>query len=141
MTRNTDRSPIAAILALIGALSLTTTAQNVTLPLAKDSTRFAVVGDTGTGGKPQYEIGRKLEEYRQRVNFTFTIMVGDNIYGSERPQDFQKKFELPYKPLLDAGVMFYAALGNHDDPNQRFYKPFNMDGERFYTFTKGKIDF
>ena len=53
-------------------------------------------------------------------------MVGDNIYGSERPQDFQKKFELPYKPLLDAGVTFYAALGNHDDPNQRFYKPFSM---------------
>ena len=28
------------------------------------------------------------------------------------------------------GVKFYAALGNHDDPNQRFYKPFNMNGER-----------
>jgi len=53
-------------------------------------------------------------------------MVGDNIHGSERPQDFQKKFEMPYKPLLDAGVTFCAALGNHDDPNQRFYKPFNM---------------
>jgi predicted phosphodiesterase len=111
------------------------------LPLAKDSTRFAVIGDTGTGDKPQYEIGRKLEEYRHHANFTFTIMVGDNIYGSERPQDFQQKFELPYKPMLDAGVMFYAALGNHDDPNQRFYKPFNMNGERFYTFTKGNIDF
>ena len=116
-------------------------AQHVTLPLAKDSTRFAVIGDTGTGDKPQYEIGRKLEEYRQHANFTFTIMVGDNIYGSERPQDFQQKFETPYKPLLDAGVKFYAALGNHDDPNQRFYKPFNMNGERFYTFTKGNIDF
>ena len=29
-------------------------------------------------------------------------MVGDNIYGSERPQDFVKKFESPYRPLLDA---------------------------------------
>jgi 3',5'-cyclic AMP phosphodiesterase CpdA len=46
-----------------------------------------------------------------------------------------------YKPLLDGGVKFYAALGNHDDPNQRFYKPFNMNGERFYTFTKGNIEF
>ena len=141
MTRNAIRLPLAAILALMGALSLTGTAQNVTLPLVKDSTRFAVIGDTGTGDKPQYEIGRRLEEYRQRTEFSFAIMVGDNIYGSERPQDFEKKFELPYKPLLDAGVKFYAALGNHDDPNQRFYKPFNMDGERFYTFTKGNIDF
>ena len=140
MTRHAISCPIAA-LALIGALSLSGAAQRVTLPLAKDSTRFAVVGDTGTGDAPQYEIGRRLAEYRERVNFTFTIMVGDNIYGSERPQDFAKKFELPYKPLLDAGVQFYAALGNHDDPNQRFYKPFNMNSERFYAFTKGNIDF
>jgi predicted phosphodiesterase len=141
MMRRSLRALVAPILALTIALPLTGIAQNVTLPLATGSTRFAVLGDTGTGDKPQYEIGRKLEEYRQRANFTFTIMVGDNIYGSERPQDFQKKFEIPYKPLLDAGVTFYAALGNHDDPNQRFYKPFNMNGERFYTFTKGNIEF
>ncbi len=36
---------------------------------------------------------------------------------------------------------FYASLGNHDDPTQRFYKPFNMDGERYYTFTKGSARF
>jgi predicted phosphodiesterase len=140
-TAGVIRSALAGLVALITALSVTGAAQNVTLPLAKDSTRFAVIGDTGTGEKPQYEIGRKLEEFRQRIDFKFTIMVGDNIYGSERPQDFNKKFELPYKPLLDAGVMFYAALGNHDDPNQIFYKPFNMNGERFYKFTKGNIDF
>jgi predicted phosphodiesterase len=56
------------------------------------------------------------------------------MYGAERPQDFIQKFEKPYKPLLDAGVKFYASLGNHDDPNQRFYKPFNMNGERYYSF-------
>ena len=44
------------------------------------------------------------------------------------------KFEAPYKPLLDAGVKFWASLGNHDNPNQRFYKLFNMDGNRYYTF-------
>jgi hypothetical protein len=141
MTHHASYAVIASTVVLIVALSLKGTAQNVTLPLAKDSTRFAVIGDTGTGDKPQYEIGRKLEDYRQHANFTFAIMVGDNIYGSERPQDFQKKFEMPYKPLLDAGVKFYAALGNHDDPNQRFYRPFNMHDERFYTFTKGNIDF
>jgi predicted phosphodiesterase len=68
-------------------------------------------------------------------------MLGDNMYGSERPQDFDRKFTEPFKPLLDAGVKFYAALGNHDDPDQRFFKPFNMNGERYYTFTKGPIEF
>ena len=61
-------------------------------------------------------------------------MMGDNLYGGDAPKDYQKEFEVPYKPLLDAGVKFYASLGNHDDPNERFYKPFNMNGERYYTF-------
>ena len=62
-------------------------------------------------------------------------LVGDNLYGSERPQDFEKKFEIPYKPLLDAGVKFYASLGNHDAREQRYYKLFNMDGKLYYTFS------
>ena len=61
-------------------------------------------------------------------------MLGDNIYGGQGPRDFVDKFENPYKPLLDAGVKFYAALGNHDNQTNRFYKPWNMNGERYYTF-------
>ena len=61
-------------------------------------------------------------------------MLGDNMYGSESARDFQRKFEVPYKPVLDKGVKFYAALGNHDSTNQRMYKLFNMNGERFYSF-------
>ncbi len=68
-------------------------------------------------------------------------MLGDNMYGSKRGADFAKKFERPYKPLIDAKVEFYATLGNHDDQNERFYKPFNMNGKRFYSFEKGNIKF
>jgi 3',5'-cyclic AMP phosphodiesterase CpdA len=68
------------------------------------------------------------------------ILVGDNIYGSERPQDMRKKFEMPYKLLLDAKVKFYAALGNHDSREQRYYKPFNMDGNLYYTFKGPRED-
>jgi len=63
------------------------------------------------------------------------VLVGDNLYGAERPQDFRKKFEIPYKPLLDAGVKFYASLGNHDAREQRYYKLFNMEGKLYYTFS------
>jgi 3',5'-cyclic AMP phosphodiesterase CpdA len=68
-------------------------------------------------------------------------MMGDNLYGSENPRDYARKFEEPYAPLLKAGVKFYAALGNHDDPNQRFYKLFNMGGNRFYSFQKKDVKF
>ena len=70
-----------------------------------------------------------------RFKYELVVLVGDNLYGSERPQDFKKKFEMPYKPLLDAGVKFYASLGNHDAREQRFYKLFNMDGKLYYTFS------
>jgi hypothetical protein len=60
-------------------------------------------------------------------------MAGDNMYGSQDPSDYVKKFEAPYKALLDRGVKFYAALGNHDRPEQRFYELFNLGGERYHT--------
>ena len=110
-------------------------------PRAEKSLRFAVLGDTGTGDKPQYQVGERLNESRSVFPFEFVLMLGDNIYGSERPDDFVKKFERPYKALLDLKIPFYASLGNHDDPNQRFYKPFNMDGKRFYTFEKEGVRF
>ncbi len=134
------RSRLAAsVAAAICVLTLASVA--AMLPDLPGATRFAIVGDTGTGERPEYEVAEQLARYRQSFQFTFVLMMGDNLYGSERPQDFEKKFAKPFKPLLDAGVKFYATLGNHDDPDQRFYKPFNMDGRRYYTFTQGPVEF
>ena len=119
----------------------TANALDVRLPLEAKSVRFAVIGDSGTGEHAQYEVAERMEMYRERVSFDFVIMLGDNIYGGHRPHDFRKKFEMPYRTLLDAGVKFYASLGNHDDPDERLYKPFNMGGQRYYTFTKGDVQF
>ena len=112
---------------------------DVSPPTAQSALTFAVLGDTGTGERAQYEVAAQLAKARATFPFEFVILVGDNMYGSERPQDYSRKFELPYKPMLDANVSFYASLGNHDDPNQIFYKPFNMNGERYYTFKKDKL--
>jgi len=97
--------------------------------------KFAIIGDTGTGTKPQYEIAQKLASTRAAFPFEFVIMLGNNMYGGESPKDFQNKFEKPYEALLSAGVKFYASLGNHDVPDREIvYKPFNMGGKRYYTF-------
>jgi predicted phosphodiesterase len=104
------------------------------LPLKEGSLRFLVMGDTGQGDPGQYETAREMATMRQQFPFEFVIMVGDNIYGSDAAGDYVKKFETPYKPLIDAGVKFYAALGNHDNPNQASYQLFNMGGQRYYTF-------
>ena len=109
--------------------------QQVALPNAKDSIKFAVIGDSGTGSSSQQRVANQLAKSRDSFPFTFALMLGDNIYGADRPSDFAEKFERPYKVLLDGGVKFHAALGNHDDPSQAYYKLFNMNGERYYTFS------
>jgi len=134
------RFSLALVLGLLVSLPRPI-AQGLALPNKSDSVKFAVIGDTGTGDKFQYAVAEQLKLAHDRFPYTFVIMMGDNLYGSERPQDFVKKFELPYKPLLDAKVEFYATLGNHDDPNQRYYKPFNMGGKRYYSFKKGNVRF
>ncbi len=106
----------------------------VALPNKQGTYKFGVLGDFGTGSREQYELAKQMANVHARFKYEHVILVGDNLYGSERPQDFKKKFEVPYKPLLDAGVKFYASLGNHDAREQRFYKPFNMDGKLYYSF-------
>lgn len=133
--------PADFILAAFDQQQTPAKAANLYLPMADKSTRFAVIGDSGTGGRQQYDIGTQMWKYHQIFPYEFVLMMGDNIYGSDDAGSMKRKFELPYKQLLDGGVKFYASLGNHDNPNQRYYKLFNMDGKRYYKFTKGSVDF
>lgn len=130
---------LLALLASQQTLSLR--AQEVSLPVKSGSVRFAAMGDFGTGQPPQYEMAQTMVQVHAKFPFTFVLLLGDNIYGGKSPLELQKKFEIPYKPLLEAGVLFYASLGNHDDTNERFYKYFNMGGQRFYSFKKGNAHF
>ena len=116
------------------------TAAAAPLPNKDDSLKFGVLGDFGTGDREQYQLADQMAKLHGRFPYEIVVTVGDNLYGSERPQDFIRKFELPYKPLLDAGVKFYASLGNHDAREQSRYKLFNMDGRTYYTFKAPKED-
>ena len=134
------RSLLFVLMLLVLAVS-PLVAQDLTLPMKNGSVKFAVIGDTGTGDKNQLAVAKQLYASRSRFAYDFVIMMGDNLYGGEKAVDFVRKFETPYKPLLDDGVKFYASLGNHDDPSQRFYQKFNMDGKRYYTFRKKDVEF
>jgi predicted MPP superfamily phosphohydrolase len=131
-------------LIFLGVLTITALAalpQQFKFPLKFGSVRFAVIGDMGTGEQPQYEVASEMMDARRTFPFDFVIMLGDNLYGGNRPRDFEKKFEIPYKPLIDAGVKFYASLGNHDGPAERSFKLFNMNGANYYAFSKGNVRF
>jgi hypothetical protein len=113
----------------------------LTLPLKKDSLKFAVLGDTGTGSSKQQDVADTVVRYRAAFPFEFVLLLGDNMYGGESAKDFEKKFSEPYKVLLNNQVKFYAALGNHDQALQKNYVNFNMNGKEYYRFKKGNVAF
>jgi 3',5'-cyclic AMP phosphodiesterase CpdA len=113
----------------------------VPLPNRPDSVKFAAIGDNGTGDRPQYEVAQQMTSAQSKFPFDLVIMLGDNMYGSQKPADFVKKFEEPYKTLLGRNVKFQASLGNHDRPENALYGPFNMNGQRYYTYVRKNVRF
>jgi 3',5'-cyclic AMP phosphodiesterase CpdA len=132
---------VFALVVLLFGISTLVPAQQAPLPAQADSVKFAVIGDNGTGDPPQYDVAARMIEARTKFPFELVIMLGDNLYGRQDPADFVAKFQKPYAPLLDAGVRFYASLGNHDRPTNRSYPGFNMGGERYYTYAKKHVRF
>src|SRR5712672_781306 len=125
-----DRRRATRLLTLILAILAwwSATAQELTLPAAPNSVKFAAIGDAGTGDAPQFDVANQMAKFHAKFPFDRVIMLGDNIYGGQGPADLMKKFLQPYKPLLDLGVKFYASLGNHDNPSNRNYPLWNMGG-------------
>ncbi len=109
-------------------------ARVLSLPNRPGSIKFAAIGDAGRGDRPQYDVSAQMVAFRKVFPFDFVVMLGDNVYDGGTPEDYRRKFELPYATLLDDGVTFHATLGNHDSVNQPMYEPFHMGGERYYTF-------
>jgi predicted MPP superfamily phosphohydrolase len=124
---------------LAGWISSTST--RAPLPNRAGTVKFAVIGDNGTGDAAQYQLAEQMVRFRRQFSFDLVLMLGDNFYGAQRPADLVLKFDRPYKLLLDAGVRFQAALGNHDEPDVVNYPPLSMDGQRYYSFVRGNVRF
>ena len=134
-------SLLLTILLTVVTINGQSSSASISLPNKEGNVRFLVIGDTGTGTDKQHELAKIMLRYRQAFPFEFVLMMGDNMYGSEKASDYKRKFEDVYRPLLDQKVKFYAALGNHDESNQRFYEFFNMEGQEYYRFKKGNVSF
>jgi hypothetical protein len=113
-------------------------AQQIALPALPNSVKFAAIGDAGTGEGPQYDVANQMARFHATFPFDQVLLLGDNIYGA---QDLSGKFSQPYKALLDMGVMFHAALGNHDDPANVRYPPWHMGGKPYYSYATKNVRF
>ncbi len=108
------------------------------MPDTRGATIFALMGDSGSGDVAQEQVAKAMLTYFDTArHFPFVLMLGDNLYHD----DYEDEFLVPYKPLLDRGVKFYAALGNHDRDLQQHFKPFNMGDKDHYSFDEDNIRF
>ena len=79
--------------------------------LCEKTLKFAVIGDSGTGGDHQKLIAGQMLAFHRNHSWKFILMLGDNVYEDGDPKHFDTKFKDIYRKLK---VPFHATLGNHD---------------------------
>jgi hypothetical protein len=108
------------------------------MPQLRGGMVFTAMGDSGSGDQSQQAVSQAMLTYFTTArHFPFVLMLGDNLYDD----DYTNEFLVPYKPLLDRGVKFYATLGNHDRDLEIHFKPFNMGDKDRYSIDEGNARF
>lgn len=96
--------------------------------------RFAVKGDWGRGTAEQAAVSKRMCVEYERTRFPFILTTGDNFYpsGTATPETF----DIPEKCLLDRGLRYRAAWGNHDIGGRSTTTTLDTPA-RWYTFLAG----
>lgn len=79
-----------------------------------DRVRLAVVGDTGSGGRQAMSVATQMASTYERQPFGAVVLLGDISYYGSITQRWDDVFVRPFAPLIEAGVQFDYAIGNHD---------------------------
>jgi hypothetical protein len=79
-----------------------------------DRLTFAAVGDTGSGGRQAMAVAERMALGYQQSPYGLVTHLGDLCYYGRVEDRFDDVFVRPMRPLIDAGVRFELAIGNHD---------------------------
>jgi predicted phosphodiesterase len=117
-----------------------------TAPVGDDSRfSFAVVGDSGSGGKGQLAVAALLERLRPDL----VLHTGDVVYPAGQERHYDRRFFAPYRNLIKT-VPLFPVLGNHDVRKgngaaflENFHPPLGSPGstKRYYSFDWGNTHF
>ena len=117
-----------------------------TAPVGDDSRfSFAVVGDSGSGGKGQRAVAALLERLRPDL----VLHTGDVVYPAGQERHYDRRFFAPYRNLIKM-VPLFPVLGNHDVRKgngaaflENFHPPLSSPGstKRYYSFDWGNTHF
>ncbi|MDP8937172.1 MAG: metallophosphoesterase [Actinomycetota bacterium] len=80
-----------------------------------DRLTFAALGDNGSGGRQAMAVAARMAETYRQAPFGLVALLGDICYYGNFEDRFDDVFARPMRPLLDAGVGFELAIGNHDE--------------------------
>lgn len=115
-----------------------------------DAITFTVLGDNGTGGRNAMDVARQMARTYQDTPFGLTVLLGDISYYGSIVDRFDEVFAEPLGPLIDAGVEFELAIGNHEIQESPSPEALLEVGDKltrlglpnsYYKATHGPIDF
>jgi Calcineurin-like phosphoesterase len=116
----------------------------------KRRVRFAAIGDNGSGGRQAMAVAKRLAETYRHLPFGLVALLGDISYYGNFEERYDEVFAKPMAPLIDAGVGFELAIGNHDNDlrySDEGLKEIEAELRllgtpgRYYTTTHGPVDF
>jgi hypothetical protein len=114
-----------------------------------DAATFAVLGDNGTGGRNAMDIARQMAHTYEETPFGLVVLLGDISYNGSIADRYEDVFLEPLGPLLDAGVTFELAVGNHEleyvpssEANQEIVRRIEEIGTEgsFYSVVYGPVE-
>lgn len=118
-------------------------------PTSPDRLRFAALGDNGSGGRHAMAVAERMAETYRGEPFEFVSLLGDICYYGNFAERYEDVFRRPMGPLLDAGVGFELAIGNHDaalrhsdEGIEEITAELSLLGtpSRYYVTTHGPVD-
>jgi 3',5'-cyclic AMP phosphodiesterase CpdA len=79
-----------------------------------DRLRLAAIGDNGSGGRQAMAVAERMAATYRQLPFGLVALLGDISYYGRFEHRYEEVFRRPMAPLIDAGVGFELAIGNHD---------------------------
>ena len=114
---------------------------------------FAALGDNGSGGRQAMAVADQMATTYATRPYGLVSLLGDICYYGSIRDRFHDVFEEPMEPLINAGVRFELAIGNHDGSvnalDDSGSSPEEIADElallgtpgRYYTTSHGPVDF
>jgi Calcineurin-like phosphoesterase len=75
---------------------------------------FAVLGDNGSGRRNAMAVARRMALTYRESPYGLVLLAGDVCYYGHIDDRYDAVFARPYRALIDAGVTWELAVGNHD---------------------------